>query len=320
MVALTACNRGSQINKDTITIAFGSCSNPNEEDKQIWSEIINQNPSHFVWLGDAIYPKNYDLVEMDSLFKKQRLSRGYQALQKMVKIEGCYDDHDYGINDGGEENPNKEIKKNLFLDFINVSKGDERRKNGRGIYYSKKLANDIKLIILDTRYYRSALKPSNIAKRRYDPTDQGSMLGGLQWQWLEHEVKNTDHQIVIIVSSIQVLNDYHYYEKWGNMPHERTRLINLLSANSSNKYLILSGDRHFSEVMVLKGIAEITCSGLTQVYTGANEVNPNRISPFINKGNFGVLKIKKFGKAYTLDCTFIGKDDTNYHTAEILKF
>jgi alkaline phosphatase D len=35
---------------------------------------------------------------------------------------GIWDDHDYGINDAGKDTANKEERKTMFLDFLNIYK------------------------------------------------------------------------------------------------------------------------------------------------------------------------------------------------------
>ncbi len=68
------------------------------------------------------------------------------------------------------------------------------------------------------------------------------MLGEEQWQWL-NDVIEKESDLIIIVSSIQVMATDHGFEKWHNFPHERLKLLELLE--SQNKpVMILSGDRH----------------------------------------------------------------------------
>jgi alkaline phosphatase D len=316
-ILISSCQRKSSSSNTPLTIAIGSCSSQRFADKQLWKEIMSYQPSTFCWLGDAIYPKQYNYLEMDSLYKVQKSHPDYVSLIKAVNMEGCYDDHDYGMNDGGIENEDKERKKNLFLDFIDVPKNDVRRSSGRGIYYAKILSNKVKLVTLDTRYYRSKLTNSSVAGRRFEKSDKGNILDENQWKWITNELKSSKNQLVIIISSIQLLNDHHYYEKWGNFPHERKRMIDLLNSQPQNKYLVISGDRHFSEIMKINDLTEITCSGMTQVFSNSSEDNPDRISPFINEGNFGLLEISSFDNQFEVKCQFIGKDRKLLHSQKI---
>ena len=67
----------------------------------------------------------------------------------------------------------------------------------------------------------------------------------------------------ILLSSIQVLSTDHRFEKWSLFPAERKKLIKLIN-NSSNKTLILSGDRHRAGMYELDEIVEITSSSMNK--------------------------------------------------------
>ena len=67
------------------------------------------------------------------------------------------------------------------------------------------------------------------------------MLGDEQWVWLE-KVLNNKNDLNIIVSSIQVLPTDHIFEKWHNLPHERSRLIDLLNAQVNQQLSYLEID------------------------------------------------------------------------------
>jgi alkaline phosphatase D len=96
-----------------------------------------------------------------------------------------------------------------------------------------------------------------------------TMLGETQWKWLEAELRKPA-DVRIIASSIQVLPDEHGSEKWGNFPHERTRLFRLIRDTKANGVVLISGDRHLAEIMEIDSarsgnsypIYEVTSSSL----------------------------------------------------------
>ena len=47
---------------------------------------------------------------------------GYPDLMKQTRIIGVWDDHDFGINDGGREFKLKDQNRDLWLDFIDEPK------------------------------------------------------------------------------------------------------------------------------------------------------------------------------------------------------
>ena len=59
-----------------------------------------------------------------------------------ISIFSIWDDHDFGINDGGADYRFKRRAQELYLDFWEISKDDDRS-NREGIYFSK---NEIFLI------------------------------------------------------------------------------------------------------------------------------------------------------------------------------
>ena len=215
-------------------------------------------------------------------------------------VLGTWDDHDYARNDGGIEFEYKKESQQLFLDFLEVPKNSDRR-NREGIYDSRTIeypnGKSVQIILLDTRYFRSALTSDPTKKKRYIPQNHGTILGETQWNWLTQKLKNSKADFNIIVSSIQVLSNQHGYEMWANMPHEVTRLEKTIAESGAEGVILLSGDRHIAELsrksIGLKyPLIDFTSSGLTHVYEGfKGEENPYRDGFVVNKLNFGLLKL-----------------------------
>ena len=224
-IALISCNTPKS-EVDTFTIAFGSCNNQVLEN-HLWNEIAKNNPSVWIWGGDIIYSDTYDMAYLAENYQKQKSNIAYANFCKKVAILATWDDHDFGLNDGGTEYDQKDASQQLFLDFCDVKKEDERRSQ-KGIYSSKDYSigkNAIKIILLDTRYFRTSLTRDTITSKRYQPNNygDGTMLGETQWKWLENELKNSKANFNVIMSSIQFLSSEHGFETWGNMP---MKLIN----------------------------------------------------------------------------------------------
>ena len=194
----------------------------------------------------------------------------------------------------------KEAQK-IFLDFFNVDAKSPRRKQ-EGIYHSKifkTTEGNIKVIILDTRYFRTALTKSTKNSKRFMPNTygNGTVLGATQWQWLTGELKNSKADFNIIVSSIQVLAAEHGFETWGNFPHEVEKLKKLIVESNAKGVLLLSGDRHISEFSKTTvenlsfPLIDFTSSGLTHAYRGfTNEKNKYRVKDVVYNISFGILK------------------------------
>ena len=295
---------------EPFVIAFGSC---NRQDKEnvLWEAVLMNKPEVWIWGGDNIYSDTEDMQKMQQDYQQQREQKGYGDLERSVTVTGTWDDHDYGVNDGGTEYAKKKESQQLFLDFLKVPDDDERRSR-EGVYYARTFtaaSGSVKVILLDTRYFRSPLTKATEGKGPYQPNayGEGQLLGEQQWAWLQGELENSASDFTIIMSSIQVLSNQHGFETWGNFPHEVVRLKKLLNTTKAKGVVLLSGDRHISEFSVtgveglLYPVVDFTSSGLTHAttnYTG--EPNPYRMGKVISQISFGLLKINFKEKKITM--------------------
>ncbi|HVX10209.1 MAG TPA: alkaline phosphatase D family protein, partial [Pirellulales bacterium] len=136
---------------------------------------------------------------------------------------------------------------------------------------------------------------------------QATILGEQQWKWLGEQLA-TPAEVRLIGSSIQFVADEHGWEKWGNFPQERSRLLNLLRQSRAAGVIFLSGDRHLAEISRLPAandvgpgypLYDITSSSLNApsgnlTKSGArfaNEVNSYRVGLTYFEANFGTVDI-----------------------------
>lgn len=317
-VWISLFGQNEAINESDYTIAFGSC-NKQFLDNKLWDDILHQKPDLWVWGGDNVYADTDNMVKLKADYDKLLNNKGYKALMNSTKIMGTWDDHDYGMGDGGVHFKAKKESQQAFLDFFGVPKDDIRRKR-EGVYYSEivnSVNGSIKIIILDTRYFRTDLTEDLKSSKRYKPNayGEGTILGTVQWQWLEEELKASQADFNIIVSSIQVLSYQHGFETWGNFPHEVDKLKQLIIDSKAKGVIILSGDRHISEFSKenLSGLnyplIDFTSSGLTHVYSNfSREYNPYRIGDVVKEISFGLLEFNFNSKEVTMK--MIGDQNT----------
>ncbi len=290
-------------------IAFGSCLRENRP-APIWDAIVAAQPQLFLFIGDNIYGDTEDMSVMAAKYAKLGAMPGYQALLKTCPILATWDDHDYGVNDGGAEYPKRAESQQEFLKFFNEPK-DSPRWTRPGIYDAHILGpagQRVQVILLDPRYFRSPLKAIPRLERKpglgpYLPDDRAelTMLGEDQWKWLEEQLKKPA-ELRIIASSIQAVPQEHQWEYWMNLPHERRRLFKLLGDTNASGAIIISGDRHLAEISRLKkddpdngagyDLIDVTSSSLNVPSGGNdNEKNKHRIGPNYRKVNFGMIEI-----------------------------
>lgn len=283
-------------------IAFGSCNQVNMENR-LWGHVLDSDPQLWIWGGDIIYADTEDMDRMERMYNQQREIPGYKALREKVEILGVWDDHDYGVNDGGLEYSKKRESQQKLLDFLDVPKDDPRRAR-EGIYHLAEYeAGDKKLgvVLLDTRYFRSRLTKSATQNRRYQPEEDpaATMLGEAQWAWLEGVLTDPQYDLFVVMSSVQLLSSEHGFETWGNFPQEVQKLRSILARTGTTPVIFLSGDRHISELSradweeVAYPVFDFTSSGLTHSYSSyTGEPNRYRVGEVVVDRSFGLLDIE----------------------------
>ncbi len=279
--------------KETFTITFGSC---NDEDKAqpLWKDIVAEKPNLWIWLGDNIYGDSENMGVLQRKYDKQNSNKGYQSLKAQTSIIGTWDDHDFGVNDGGKDYAKKAESRELALDFLGVPADAEVRAR-EGMYQSYTYTYKevvIRIILLDTRYFKDHVQKG---ANGYIPDENADILGDTQWAWLESELKKKE-DVLIVANGTQVIPTEHPYEKWANFPTSRSRILSLLSQDDAEKIVLLSGDRHIGEISKIavngKAIWEVTSSGLTHSYESVgNEPNKYRVGAIMSQLNYGVIHV-----------------------------
>ena len=281
---------------------LGSCLDQ-DLDQPIWAAIEKQNINGFIFLGDNVYgdQQSGELDKLIKAYKKQK-TKIPSWLAEDKKILTIWDDHDYGKNDGGGNYKNKEKAQTLFLDFWKIPKQDPRRTR-KGIYFEDTQiieGKSVQIIGLDTRYFRSELKGR---KNGYLPNNDpvASVLGTEQWKWLDETLKDSKADIVIILSSIQILATNHPYEKWSNFTADRKKLLMRLDDVLKTKTVVLiSGDRHRAGLYQKGSLVEITASALNKGSSRPTETDPLLIGKTYPEINFGILDIQPSKNIITL--------------------
>ena len=308
-------------------IAFGSCI---QQDRSMafWDTIVAERPQLFMAIGDNVYGDTRwqgqaDLPTLRAAYARLADREEFQRFRSQVPMLVTWDDHDFGMNDAGGSFAFKGYAERLFESFWQSPAEVARRP---GIYHSAiygPAGQRVQIILLDTRFFRSELAslpfqnpppPLGWYVASTDPV--ATLLGKNQWSWLARELaKPAD--VRLIVSSIQVLTDGHGFEKWGNYPAERKRLLNLL--RQAGNAVLLSGDRHQAGVYhdSDSGLWELTSSSLNLSFgAGRPEPDPLRRQGMFPEENYALLDFDWSAKAVTLrlrkatDGSPLGNDQT----------
>lgn len=287
-----------QVNDTDLKIAVGSC-NRHDLPQVLWDDVLRQKPNAWIWLGDIIYGDSHNMEVIQDKYTAQSEIPTYAELVKSTSIYGIWDDHDYGVNNAGKEFSKKAETRDLLFNFLGVPEENEARMR-EGAYQAYTIAKNnltLKLILLDCRYFRDN---ANQVNGVYSKLEGFDILGEEQWSWLENELALNEADIHLIGNGIQIIPEDHKYEKWANFPSARQRLFDLLEKEKPNIPILISGDRHISEVSAInlegydRPLYEITSSGLTHPWTAfSGEENQHRIGDVINVKNYGLFNFKK---------------------------
>lgn len=300
--------RSLDTSKDLTLIGLGSCSDQNFPEP-IWKTIKQANPQLFIMMGDNVYASKKENKPIVDQYIKMNQIPEYRDVRESIPFLATWDDHDFGQNDGGADNPEKDEARRVFLNYWSYLKFT-MPKDQQGIYHSRIIGTKnrkVQIILLDTRWDRSPItrnpeynaetnteQPPKIFLPNEDP--KARMLSEQQWKWLDQELGKSAN-LRLIVSSVQLIPNDHFFEKWGNFPKERQRFFNLLKKRKAKNTLILSGDRHLAsiakeEVKGLGVIYEVTASSLNRPSkTTVPEIDKSYVAPSFLKSNFGTLLI-----------------------------
>ncbi|WP_438985690.1 alkaline phosphatase D family protein [Aequoribacter sp.] len=327
-------------------IAFGSCA-VQDQPMPVWSAVVDRDPDAFLFLGDNVYadtgayklmpsPRNYE-VAYERLKKNPDFNKFLVASRaREIDVFATWDDHDYGLNDGGEEHTERLEAKKAFIDFFSPLGLAETSPDQPGIHNASviELADlKVQVVMLDTRSFRSPFvksKNPEVCERGgwvFSSDSDATILGEGQWVWLAEQLLQPA-DLRLIVSSIQVLPTEQCFEKWANFPAERERLLRLIAHSRAEGVVLLSGDRHSSEISVINRqdvgypLYEITSSGLNNALRGRFNVadEPNKFRALdanVSDNSFGEIEIIGAGAEQSLIFRLIDEGGVELQVLEV---
>ena len=228
-------------------IALGACAETGSESR-IFTEIKNQDPLFYLQLGDMHYGDIADNCShsFDSVYHKVFTSATQSALYRKVPLAYMWDDHDFGPNNSGLDNPCRKEALAAYRKYIphyplafNDPQGPVSQvfEVGRVVF-----------VLSDLRSQKD--KPSY---NQCERTKQGSNFGTedhLLWFFDVMKQAKSEGKVVAWVNSIPWINmpggpNYKCNEvdNWGGYPEERQLIANFIKENNIQIF-ILSGDAH----------------------------------------------------------------------------
>lgn len=334
-------------------IAFASCCAQYLSDKKIFNRILEMNPQLYIGGGDNVYADLFALAPgtkdyIEGAYRQLAGDQYWKNIRAKVPMIAIWDDHDTGMNDATSTNPVKDIAKEIFFKFWNISESDPRHNRPDGAIYGSYYYNDdahrVQIILLDLRYSHSPYKTEGpiAALSGYDTlmSPDARMMSDTQWAWLEEELKQPA-KVRIIMSSLQFNALYAGNENWAVLPLEKQRMYDLIKSTRAEGVFFLSGDVHFAELTKVEQpglypIYDVTSSGIThhedKIPSTNNSIRVGKGWPYVNFGFIDIdwkaspvsIKLQVFGntRGSGPNSTLISDDAKISHTVTLdeLKF
>lgn len=244
-------------------IVFCSCSKLQSYSPQpVWDRIRAEMPDVMLMLGDNIYldNDNHDspgplAAELSRLYEAQLAEPHFAALKadladRHAALVATYDDHDCLGNDrAGADSPNalREASRNELI------RAFAPPMTGADVYSVSQFAN-VRLIVLDTRFYRTNATKSN--------KDRNGMLGSKQWTWLEALIKGPAPGPFTVIATSTPVHQFGQNESWEDHQGAFMRLRDLIAGRPGT--LVVSGDIHHNDQYDDSGIVELVSSGVSR--------------------------------------------------------
>lgn len=267
-------------------------------DVQIFNAMAQHSADFMLWLGDNTYYREVDLNTRTGMLYRNSHTRKLPELQPLFSKMAHYaiwDDHDFGPNNSDRSFWNKELSREIFSYFwANPSYGFPQN----GGITSTFMWNDVEVFLLDNRYFRSVNERKSGAR---------SILGAVQLEWLKDALASSTAPIKFVAMGGQLLSDAKKYEMYSNygFDAERAEMITYIQEEGIKGVVFINGDRHHTELSVLKEenkptIYDLTVSPLTSGSHFSTEVNNLRVpETYVAESNYAEIFVKgAFKKRY----------------------
>ncbi len=299
-------------------VGFGGGAGYTPQHERMWNTINAHDPLAFLFLGDNVYIDHPRKPAVQQYCYYRRQSRPeYRSFVGSRAVYAIWDDHDFVDNDGwgGPEIREPAWKIPVWRLFKNnwanpyYAGGSEDRP---GCWFDFYIAN-VHFIMLDCRYYRTNPKVEN-----------PSMLGPVQMDWLFKTLKTSTGAFKVLVSSVPWAYGAKPNSKdpWQGYKKEREKIFSYLSANSIDGVVLLSADRHRSDIWKIErpnayALYEFESSRLTNIHT--HSIMPDSLFGYNEKCSFGLLTFDTMATDPKLTYQIINIDDELVHTFSVKK-
>jgi len=279
-----SCNYINELSTDRAGAPYGGGYN-------IFQTITSKQPQFMLWLGDNVYYRESDWTSRSGMIHRYTHSRNIPevaALLANVPQFAIWDDHDFGPNNSDRSFIHKTISKEVFDLFWANPPQSNSTLSGITNQFDW---SDCQFFLLDNRYDRAPNERKDADR---------TILGKSQLEWLKESLLNSPATFKFIALGGQFLNTAPVFENYSanGFNTERQEIIDFILQHHIKNVVFLTGDRHHSELSILKTpdqptIYDITISPLTSgVHDASLELNSLRqIDSHIAQRNFGLIAV-----------------------------
>jgi alkaline phosphatase D len=279
-----SCNYINEVSTDRAGAPYGG-------EYAIFQTITSKQPQFMLWLGDNVYYRESDWTSRSGMIHRYTYSRNIPevaALLANVPQFAIWDDHDFGPNNSDRSFIHKTISKEVFDLFWANPPQSNSTLSGITNQFDW---SDCQFFLLDNRYDRAPNERKDADR---------TILGKSQLEWLKESLLNSPATFKFIALGGQFLNTAPVFENYSanGFNTERQEIIDFILQHHIKNVVFLTGDRHHSELSILKTpdqptIYDITISPLTSgVHDASLELNSLRqIDSHIAQRNFGLIAV-----------------------------
>ena len=122
-----------------LRVGVASCADQRQP-QPIWDAVLAEQPDFFVFAGDNVYASEqpFDVATLRAAYEALAAKPNFAHVRRTIPHLAVWDDHDYGVNDGGAAFPHKQASKDEFLRFWQRAADDPRRTRD-GLYHAQML-------------------------------------------------------------------------------------------------------------------------------------------------------------------------------------
>ena len=110
------------LGRQDLRFAFGSCMADHRPQGDIWQQMVALNPDVIFLIGDNVYANQAgDIAAPEYLWMRYSATRSTINLfrsRRLIPVVATWDDHDYGMSNGGRDYPYKEESLSVFKAFF----------------------------------------------------------------------------------------------------------------------------------------------------------------------------------------------------------